>query len=225
MKTTVICRLYKDEGSANGMRDRLYRAGFPAHVLSVVTPGSAEEKSGLAAKVEEARVPSDAAAAFAAKIKGGASLVVVRATYKPLNAVRIATEAFETSGANPPEDCEGRYAVKTPPDPSPSILKDHPRFLTLPPSGEQGRGLVSERIGWSLLSAPRRRDSVQRPAKRFFGEGISRRARGLSVMQPPRHVSKAFWPMPLLASAAQKSSILPGGGHPLSRLFGWPTKS
>ncbi|MEM9426282.1 MAG: hypothetical protein AAGA06_06230 [Pseudomonadota bacterium] len=225
MKTNVIGRLYKDEGSARGMRDRLYRAGFARHTLSLVTPQDAEGVDGLQAKIEEAWVPAGPAKHYAAKLAEGACLVVVRATYKPLNAVRIATQAFETSGAIPSGLNTDHFPINTPPDPTPSILKDHPRFLTMPPSPDDDRRLVSERLGFSTLSPPKRRDSVMSTPKRFFGEGISRKARKTSTLPSGTFMSQKFWPQPLLSKRKRSLSVIPGGGHPFSRLLGWPTTS
>lgn len=225
MKTHVIGRLYKDAASARGMRDRLYRAGFARHTLSVVTPQDAEDVDGLQAKIEEAWVPTGPAKHYATKLTEGMCLVVVRATYKPLNAVRIATQAFETSGAIPSGLNTDHFPIKTPPDPAPSILKDHPRFLNLPPSPDDDRRLVSERLGLTQLSPPRRRDSVMSVPKRFFGEGIIRKARKTSTLPPGTFMSQKFWPQPLVSNRKRSLSVIPGGGHPFSRLLGWPTTS
>lgn len=225
MKTNVICRLYKDDGSAIGMKERLYRAGFPRHALSVVSPADAERKGGLQARIEKALVPSDAAQAYAKQVADGASLVVVRATYKPLNAVRIATEAFESSGAVPSGLEADRFWVRTPPDPAPSILKDHPRFLTLPPNPARDRRPISRQLGLSLLAPAKRRDSVLRPARLFFGDGVLRKPRQRSTMADAPFMSRKFWPAPLLSKKERALSVLPGGGHPFSRLFGWPLLS
>lgn len=225
MKTTVICRVFKDEGSAEGMKERLYRAGFPRYVMSVITPADEARRGGVLGKIEEALVPSDAAKAYASQVADGASLVVVRATYKPLNAVRIATEAFESSGALPSGLETDRFVVKTPPDPTPNILKDHPRFLTLPPSEKSDRRLLSERLGLTLLSPPKRRDSVMQAPKRFFGEGLIRKERTVKTLAPGSFMSQKFWPRPLLSTSDRPLSVISGGGHPFSRLFNWPLLS
>lgn len=226
MKTNVICRLYKDDGSAIGMKERLYRAGFPRYTLSVISPADAERKGGIEGQIQDALVPAEAAKAYAKQVAKGASLVVVRATYKPLNAVRIATDAFESSGALPSGLESDRFWVDTPPDPAPSILKDHPRFLTLPPSASnRDRRPLSEQLGFSLLSAPKRRDSVMRPPKLWFGDGILRKARTVSTLPDAPFMSQKFWPSPLLSRKERAPSVIPGGGQPFSRLFGWPLLS
>jgi hypothetical protein len=222
---TVITRLYGDEASGRGIRERLYRQGFPRHALTLITPADADGKSALQARIERALVPEEAAKVYAARVAKGDSLVVVRATYKPLNAVRIAKETFRTSGALDSGIDEEAFRVKSPPDHAPSILKDHPLFLTLPPDPERDARPVSERLGLRLLSHPKRRDSVMRTPKRFFGEGIIRKRESRSVLAPGTFVSKTFWPMPLLSERKPGRSVIPGGGQPFSRLFGWPTVS
>lgn len=222
---TVITRLYGDAQSGRGIRERLYRQGFPRHALTLVTPSDGDGVKALQARMEGALVPAEAAKVYAARVAKGASLVVVRATYKPLNAVRIAKETFQTSGALDAGLEDEAFRVKSPPDHAPSILKDHPLFLTLPLDPERDARPLSTRFGVRLLSHPKRRDSVLRPSKRFFGEGIIRDRKSRSVLPSGSFMSRKFWPMPLLSDRKPGRSIIPGGGQPFSRLFGWPTVS
>lgn len=222
--TTVITRLYADRDSARGIMERLYRQGFPRHAMSVIGPGDGDH-SALMRRMERAMVPDHAAEAYANRVAEGANLVVVRAGYKPLNAVRIADETFETSGALPAGMEEQSFSVQTPPDHAKSILKDHPRFLTMPPSGEHIGGPLSDQLGFRLISAQRRRDSVMHDGKRFFGDGIIRSKRKSSVLRNGGFMSKFFWPMPLVSRKRRGLSVIRGGGHPFSRLLGWPTIS
>jgi hypothetical protein len=223
--TTVITRLYRDEASALGVRGRLSRAGFPRHALSLFSGEQGLSAGELQAKMERALVPSDAAKTYAARVADGASLVVVRATYKPLNAVRIANETFESSGALSSGLQTESFKVKTPPDHAPSILKDHPRFLTMAPGAVQSVPLVSEQLGLPLLSHPKRRDSVIHGGKLFFGDGIIRKKRSSSVLPEGSFMSRYFWPMPLISRRERGLSVIRGGGHPFSRMLGWPTLS
>ncbi len=220
--TTVLSRLYQTEHAARGMRDRLMRAGFPGYVLSLVAARDGDTDAAIKARMVQALVPEDAAEAYAARVAEGASLVVVRATYKPLNAVRIATEAFDSSGALPVNLPSQSFKVPTPRDHAPSVLKDHPRFLTIAPGQGGGAFLLSDRLGLRLLSPQKRRDSVLKDAPRFFGRAILRKKRKLSTMQP-RPMSRVFWPMPLLIHTSRKRSVVPGGGTVFSRWLGWPT--
>ncbi|MEM6386316.1 MAG: hypothetical protein AAF718_08790 [Pseudomonadota bacterium] len=225
MKTTVIARLYRDAGSAQGIFGRLYRLGFPRHMIAIVTPEDAADMAGLQIKIEQALVPSEAAAHYAARVAEGQSLVVVQATYKPLNAVRRATETFETSGAVPSGLAEDRFYVSLPLDPTPSILKDHPRFLTPAPGQANGAGLFSERFGLRLLSPRKRRDSAIMGGRTFFGKPLIVKKERRSILPPNSYMSRYFWPTPLLSNKPRRPSILPDGGTPLSRLLGWSTTS
>lgn len=220
--TTVISRLYADPQSARGIMERLYRQGFPRHSMSAIHANGGDVRS----RIERALVPSDAAEAYAARVREGATLVVVRAGYKPLNAVRIATETFDTSGALQSGLAEESFRVQTPPDHAPSILKDHPRFFTMPPSGDHIGGPLSDQFGFRLLSPHKRKDSVMHDGKLFFGDGIIRKRRSNSVFRNGGHVSQYFgWFMPLITRKRRSNSVIRGGGHPLSRLLGWPTIS
>lgn len=221
--TTVITRLYQDEASALGVRGRLNRAGFPRHALSLFSGEQGLSASELQAKMERALVPTEAARTYAARVAEGASLVAVHATYKPLNAVRIANETFASSGALSSGLETESFRVKTPPDHAPSVMKDHPRFLTMAPSAEPTVRLVSEQLGVRTLSHPKRRDSVMHGGKRFFGEGIIRKKKSNSVLREGSFMSRYFWPMPLVSKRQRGLSVIPGGGHPFSQMLGWPT--
>jgi hypothetical protein len=219
--TTVISRLYADPQSARGIMERLYRQGFPRHAMSAIHPGDGD----LRARIERALVPADAAETYANRVREGATLVVVRADYRPLNAVRLANETFETSGAIRSGLGEESFRVQTPPDHAPSILKDHPRFFTMPPSDDHIGGPLSDQFGFRLLSSNRRRDSVLPDGKRFFGDGIIRNRKANSAFHGGGFMSKYFWPMPLITRKRRSNSVIRGGGHPFSRLLGWPTIS
>ncbi|MCG6885371.1 MAG: hypothetical protein LJE62_16605 [Silicimonas sp.] len=223
--TTVITRLYSDKQSARGVRERLYREGFPRHALSLISPDDGGSAAELQGKIERALVPDQAAEVYAARVAEGASLVVARATYKPLNAVRVANETYNSSGAIDSGLAEEAFKIQTPPDHSPSVLKDHPRFFTMPPSRDHVGGPLSDQFGFRLVSAQKRRDSVLHDGKRFFGDGIIRNRKSNSVLRNGGFMSKYFWPMPMLSRKRRGLSVIPGGGQPFSRLLGWPTIS
>lgn len=220
--TTVITRLYADEQSAHGIRERLYRQGFPRHAMAVISGDGG--KGAALKKMRRALVPDHAAEVYADRVAAGASLVVVQATYKPLGAVRKANETFESSGALDVGMAEQQFSVPTPIDHAPHILKDHPRFLTMPPRDGQVGGPLSDQLGFRLVSAQQRRNSVN-AGKRIFGEGIKRGRKARSAIKGGGHMSRMFWPMPLLSKKRGGLSVIQGGGHPFSRLLGWPTIS
>ncbi len=216
---TVITRLYENEASAQGIVGRLYRAGFPRNAIMMITPND-----NVARRMELALIPEDAAGKLATRIEEGKSLVVVHATYKPLNAVRIANETFETSGAISSGLENESFRVKAPRDHAPSVLKDHPHFLTMEGSVKAGP-TISETLGLRLLSPQKRRSSAMSGGKLFFGDGVIRGRTPKARLKTGSFMSKMFWPMPLLSKKKESRSVLPGGGHPFSRLMGWPTIS
>lgn len=223
--TTVITRLYGDQQSARGVRERLYREGFPRHSMSLITLASGDTADDLRRKLDVALVPEEAANVYAARISEGASLVVVRATYKPLNAVRIADETFASSGALPVNLPNESFKIRPPRDHAPRINKEHPRFFTRSPDPDHVGGPLADQFGFRNLSAQRRRDSVIRNPKRIFGEGLMRRRSGSSVISGGTFISRFFWPADVLSKEERKPSVIKGGGHPFSQLLRWPTIS
>lgn len=224
MTTTVISRAYADERSAIGIQGRLYRQGFPRHQITVVSPNG-ETTQKVTERLTRALMPEDAAKTYAARIADGASVVIVRATYKPLGAVRIANETFATSGALDIDLDEEQFRVPTPKDHAPSILKDHPLFLTMRPRGDVERGTMSEQFGLRLLSARKTRHSVISGGKLMLGGRVKTGRVATSAKRGGGYMSRAFWPMPLLSKKKRGLSVTRDGGHPLSRLLGWPTTS
>ncbi len=217
---TVLTRLYRDEASARGVVGRLYRAGFPRNTVSLI----ANDQSNLSHRIERALVPEPAAGILSSLVSTGRCLVIVRATYKPLNAVRIAKETFETSGAVPSGLEAEVFRVKAPKDHAPSVLKDHPKFLTMDGSVSDGPK-ISEQIGLRLLSPRKRRASVIPGGKLFFGDAVLRRRTRKTKLPTGKFMSRTFWPMPLLSKRKDRRSVIPDGGHPLSSLMGWPLTS
>ncbi len=225
--TTVITRAYADEQSAKGIRERLYREGFPRHQMSVIS-ANGRDRATVVDKLTEALVPEGAAETYADRIMGGASVVVLRATYKPLNAVRKANDTFHTSGAMDVGIAEQQFRVPTPVDHAPSVLKDHPRFFTMKPHDEVRRATtVTEELGlpMPLLSAPKVRNSAISGGRMMLGGSVRRGRNANSAIRGGKHMSRAFWPMPLVSKKRSGLSVIPGGGHPFSRLLGWPTIS
>ncbi|MDA9865512.1 hypothetical protein N9C96_02425 [bacterium] len=220
--TTVITRAYGDEQSAKGISGRLYRQGFPRHHISVIS-ADGESAAEIEDRMKRFMVPESVAGTYAKHVADGASLVVVRATYKPLGAVRLANETFETSGALDIGIAEQQFRVPTPVDKAPSVLKDHPRFLTMSPQSGPKVGLVTENIGIPLLSERKARNSVIPGGKMIMGGKVKTGRKANSAIAGGKFMSRAFWPAPLLSARKGGLSVIPGGGHPFSRLFGWPT--
>lgn len=222
---TVITRLYGDTKSARGVRERLYRVGFPRHSMALISADTDDTESDIQRKLARALVPEEASKAYVSRVLEGASLVVVRATYKPLNAVRVAEETFATSGALPTNLPVEKFRIRPPADHAPRIKKEHPRYFTRPPDGDIVGGPLAGQFGFRTLSAQQRRDSVVRKPRRIFGDGIMRTRSGTSVISGSFFLSKYFWPAPLISRAVRKRSVIEGGGNPLSHLLGWSTLS
>lgn len=226
---TVITRLYENEDAARAVARRLRRERFPDRAVQIIAPGAGLDRDALEDKMTRARVRPGAAATYADRVAEGAALLVIRATYKPLGAARIAREAVERSETVDAGVPVEEYKVESGPDHAPSVLKDHPRFLTLPPDPEGHRpGLVTSRLGLPLLTQHRRKKSAMSGGghmSRYFWPGplIIRRKKATSAISGGRHMSRYFWPMPLVTTRPRKKSVIPGGGHPMSRALGWPT--
>ena len=226
--TTIITRLFEDAKDACHARDRIIFRGVPSRALSVIAAGDADNAHAM---MEAARVHPDAMDAYAAQINAGKALLVVRTTYQPLTAATMVRtmlpkmKAVETSGVT--ED----YYVTDKPEKAPSIMDEHPLFLTirLDKSGYQSARL-SDGLAMRMLSPRKERTSARgRSGRRSSGFWpmplLSRKSRSPSVMEGGRYMSRAFWPMGLLSRGARSNSAMRGGDTPFSRALGWPTTS
>ena len=228
--TTVITRLYADQKKAERVANRLKWEGFPNHAVQVIT-AAGKDADAVTSRLARADVNEAVLADYAAKVSSGAAALVFHATYKPLGAARIARDIVEDSGALDAASEQNDYYVRARPDHAPSILKDHPRFMTLPLDPEDYRGgPISRELGIRLLSPRKPRNSVIRGGKHmsraFWPLPLVARGRtSRSAMHKGGFMSRLFWPMPLVSTKRRKLSVIRGGALPLSRLLGWPTIS
>lgn len=226
--TTVITRLYADEETAERAQNRLRLEGLPKHAVEVIS-ADGRKKNALSDRLEHAGVWDEAAKVYAGRIADGASLLVVRATYKPLGAAKLARGVLrETPAVDVGLDEEERF-VPDGPERAPNILKDHPRFMTFPLEPDDYRpGTISDRIGVSLLTSWRPSGRKVFEGGRFMSRVFwpmpltIRKKSTDSVIRGGKHVSKTFWPMPLVKTNPRRLSVIRGGGFPLSRAMGWP---
>lgn len=230
--TTVITRLYADERTANMVAQRLRWEGLPARAVEVIA-GAGSDRPSLEVRMSRARVHESAVSAYADRMADGSALLVVRATYKPLGAARITREVTARSKPVEVHGVVDDHFVPDGPDHAPSVLKDHPRFLTLDLDfGEYKPRPISEEFGIPLLTRGHR----NRPLHVFRGgKHVSRlfwpmplvtsKRKVNSAISGGRHMSKLFWPMPLLSHKERTRSVIRGGALPLSRALGWPTIS
>lgn len=228
--TTVITRLYADEEAARAIARRLSWEGLPARALQVIS-GDGKSRETIAEKMQSAGVHVTAVPAYSERVAGGNALLVVRATYKPLGAAQIARDATARSKAIEVRGVIDDYYFADPPDNAPSVLKDHPRFLSLDlEPGEYKGGPISAELGIPLLTRGHR----NRPLHVFKGGKfvsrafwpmplLSRKRKANSAIHGGRYMSKLFWPMPLITKKERTRSVIRGGALPFSRAFGMPT--
>jgi hypothetical protein len=223
--TTVISRLFPDQRSANSVKEQMLTRGFPRSALKVMSASD----GAVADKLARAGVATDTAAAYADHVAGGKAVLVVLATYKPLCAARIAREMLAGAGTIDIGGHSEESYTKEEPVTNSSILKDHPRFLTLPVDPEDYRGrLMSREFNIPLLKPHRTKRSAISGGRfmslKFWPMPLLKTNRKAnSAIKGGRHMSARFWPQPLLTTRPRRKNVIPGGGFPLSRLFGWPT--
>ncbi|MCY4300574.1 MAG: hypothetical protein OXC68_02405 [Aestuariivita sp.] len=184
--TTVVSRLYADEGSANSVCESLKKADFPDHMVSVITEANASA-------IAETRVTRNDAVTYAEKMQTGNVLVVVRAPVNPFGAARAAMSIMDDVsslhvGAQYP-NLHIREAVNS--SLFLSILSDHPRFFSMDIGPDKGRtrGLASDGLSWKLLTEHRSRRSG---SSGWF-------------------TSTKILPFPLLAKKSARRSAIAGG--------------
>ncbi|WP_299671007.1 hypothetical protein [uncultured Roseobacter sp.] len=228
--TNIITRLFEDDEKARYVKERAVFMGVPSRDMSVIGKGGADDAE-LTEKMQSAGVDDSALETYLKHIKKGHAVFVVRATYKPLMA---ATKMRELLAKHEPLDAgdvvEDRF-VPDGPQKAPSILTEHPHFLTvrMDRTGYEG-GPVTAGLGWPMLRARKPSDSVMKGGK-FMSRSfwpmplLSDKPRKKSVIEGGKHMSKAFWPMPLISKTERKNSVIRGGDLPLSRALGWPPVS
>jgi hypothetical protein len=221
--TIIITRLFKDEASARKAASKLTFKGFPGRAVRVVA--GANEAS---ARLERAGIHTSALPAYAEGLKAGNAGLAIHATYKPLGAARIAREFLAKCDTVDTGDVTSEYYAPDVKDPAPSVLKEHPRFLTVAPGRtDYSGGPVTAGLGFGLLSKRRQRHSVKRGggfmSRSFWPTPLlSKKPRKKSVISGGRTMSAAFWPTPLLSKRPRSNSVIRGGDLPFSRTLGWP---
>ncbi|WP_413717721.1 hypothetical protein [Silicimonas sp. MF1-12-2] len=225
--TTVITRLYADTTKAESVANRLRWEGFPRNSVRVISADGGDEEA-VKARLSRADVNEAIVGSYASHLASGGAALVIQATYKPLGAARIAREIVGKSDAVDAASEHNDYYMPDRPDHAPSVLKDHPRLMTLPLEPEDYRGgPISRELGIRLLSPRKARTSAMRGgrhmSKAFWPMPlVSKGRKARSAISGGRHMSKAFWPMPLVTTKPRKNSVIRGGSLPLSRMLGWP---
>jgi hypothetical protein len=219
--TKIITRVFADEAQAKAAVDRLKLKFVPKRDLRIITGSASAEE-----QLQRAEVHESAVAPYAEQLANGHTVVVVRAGYKPLGAAKITREVlskFDTIDV--PVAVEESKAPWRP-DHAPSILKDHPLFLTNADVETPGR--ISDGLGLPPLTARKTKHSVMSGDKRisrtFWPMPLLKTDRNAtSAIRGGRYMSRAFWPMKLISTAPRRKSVIPGGDLPFSRRLGLKT--
>jgi len=217
--TTVITRIFEDEAAASKTAKYLRLKGLPDSAVKVIAGGDADD---LSEALRKAQVHEDAVKPYADSIKKGHAALIVRATYVPLGAPRITRDILARRDTVDMGDVMEEHYFTDPPEKSKSILKHHPRFLT---ARIRGGGPV---MGPKTVIRNRKATSAvgkERHVSRLFWPMplLSTKERRIKVHRGGRYMSKSFWPMPLLSHKERRKSVVEGGGPVFSRALGWPT--
>lgn len=224
--TTIITRLMSDPTEAHRAADRLMFRGVPKRAIDVIVAGG-----DVAAQMTRAQVHESGVEKYQAGLSAGNAVIAVRTTYKPLGAAQLTRDILDKHNTIDVSGVDEDFFVPSTPDTSPSVLKDHPRFLTMPADLDDlaPRGTISDAF-MPLLKSHRAKRSVMSPPRRvsrsFWPMAlVTKKQRSSSVFSGGRYMSKMFWPMPLTTNKRRRLSVIRGGGFPFSRLFGWKTIS
>lgn len=195
--TTIVTRLYADAKTAEQAVTALKLQNHPDDIIDVIEKGT-----GAKAAMIEASVPEESADAYSKKMAKGNALVVCRAPITPFGAARNAMftlDEFDSIDAGVENE-----NVHLKDGPEGDLLLDmkvdrtHRLWATW--GNERRRGLVSDAFGLRTLSPYKTRNSA---------------------MTGTRHMSRTFWPMPLLSDRKPaENSVMTGTRH-MSRAF-WP---
>lgn len=207
--TTIVTRLYESEEVARRVAATLSEDGFPEATLSIITDADA-------AKMTDARVDADAAERYAKAMTGGQALFVCRAPFVPFGAARRAMEAADGEkaiDAGVADENRHEEEIAKSAQEALSVLRNHPHILTSDNyvgSGWSG-WRVSDLLMWPTVSRRNGRpDNLLRDNRHitgFLGRLVLSRPRRSSVIPGGRHMSKLFWPMPLVRTGT-KNSVL-----------------
>ncbi len=219
--TMIIIRLYKSSDAADSAASKLRSAGFADKFIDVITHNrAARDERTLEELMSEAGLGKAAIAACSKALAKGQALLVAR---PPFGSMLEAAAIVDTVESIPVEGTESRGVAdyETRIALLPTILRDHPRFLSqdLDSRPNHSYGTVSDAFGLRLLSKPRQRMS----AARRTGHVSTRYLRFPLLTSGP--ISTRFLRYPLLLKRARKMSVMPDDGMRFSSIIGWPLLS
>ena len=228
--TTVITRLFESENLAYGIADRLRWEGIPQRAVRVLTSAEGEDPTDLTARLAKAGVHETAVDAYARQVAAGSAAVVVSATHKPLGAARIVRNTFNANTTLDAGEVVEECYVTDSGNHAPSVLEDHPHFLTsrIDRKRIQDTGPISQGLGPKLLMKNHTSHSAMRGGRfmsRMFWPMplLSRSRNARSAMRGGGYMSRMFWPQRLVATKNRRLAVIPGGALPLSRAMGFAT--
>lgn len=202
--TRIITRVFPDHAAAKSASDRLQFKGIPSRQCHVIVAGPDAKE-----KMIEAGVHHTALEPYAARLKAGNAVLVAQTTYKPLEAARITREILAKRETVKVGNINDDFFVPDVPDASPSVLKEHPLFLTFRKSVEGGP--ITPGLGIPLLKQRKahRPLSDKRSSRGFWPMPLlSTKARSKSVISGDRRISRMFWPMPLVTKSNRSKSVI-----------------
>ncbi|MCU0801518.1 MAG: hypothetical protein MUD11_07030 [Rhodobacteraceae bacterium] len=181
--TTIITRLYADAATARGVVSALLAKGHDQDTIDVI---GSDGVGTVADRMKAAAVNATSAAAYAAALTGGRTLVVVRAPFAPMGTARNAMRVMDRTpsvdvGVPGSEYRSESMSIVN----AGSVMLDHPYFMSNP-HRPMSHGHV---FGAKLLSARKERRSA---------------------IAGGRLMSGMFWPMKHLSARKERTSAIKG---------------
>jgi hypothetical protein len=222
---TVISRLFTDAAGANKAAKTFERARFPRKDLRVVAMGEGDTAASVTDKMVGLGMAAGTAKAYAAKMSDGAAAFVVKATYKPLTAKTIAREILDAAPTVDMGKVEEENWVKDAIEPMSSVLDDHPRFFTRPPSAKDRKGPVTKGIMPLLSKRKPLKSSVISGGKKmsFWPMPLLREGRITKPRLRKDGPVTARLPFPLLSGEKRDKSVISGGKLIVEENLGIPS--
>jgi hypothetical protein len=179
--TTIITRLYSDTATAQSVVDDLKANGQKAAAISLIPAGADQ------AAMDEAGVPSSAAAAYLGAMQPGQALVVVRAEFNPRGSARkamIIVDRKESITVTVPN--KDTYVREYPSAKyTTSVLKGAPLVMTNP--------------------------FANLPHGHVMGKNLVDTGTSSSASSNGGRNSRGFWPMAPVKTPRHRASVFSGG--------------
>ncbi len=194
--TQVITRYFESASTCLDVKRTLQFEGFPRKDLLIFTD-PAEVVEALTAE----HVNEDTAKAYAERLKSGGSVLLAKATYKPLGVAKLTRQVTAELGAADMGDLVEEVYVKDRPGRTATILNDHPLMLS--------RSRDRTPAGYYMADWPIPLISRRKPSDAFVFPRHARMANFpiplISRRKPadnfafPRHARMANYPIPLIS--------------------------